>query len=880
MENSENICFHCGEPISPQVELFIVRDGLRKAVCCTGCQAVAELIFNTGLGRYYQFRQELGRKAQEDLAQTVEAWQACDAREELWGSIVGDGERELLLQTEGIRCAACAWLIRSHMEPLAGVGAVQVDTASGYTRIIWNPLKTHLSVLARSLLELGYKPHLPLAGAEEIGRQSERRDSMKRLGVAGLGMMQVMMYAVGLYAGDAFGMNIAERSFLEWVSLLVTLPVLLYSGRIFFEGAWRSLQARRPGMDVPVALAIGLAFIASCINFFRGEGQVWFDSVVMFIFFLTLGRHVELSLRHRNLQAGAALARLLPEWASCSRDGQWTTIPSMDLRLGDRVKVSAGETFPADGTICSGTTEVDEALLSGESHPLMRCVGDQVIAGTINLAQAVELEVTAGGSETTISAIGRMLLRAQTQRESKHGLPDWLVPGFIFAVLVLAAGTWTGWSMIDPALAFPAMLAVLVASCPCALSLALPAVYAAASQRLLNEGILLTRGDALNALSCVDHVLFDKTGTLTQGFPQVSRVMLNPQRTDVTEDQVLEVASQIESASAHPLARAFAPARGELPSVQVVTGSGLEAEIEGRRWRLGRSDFAGPGVNPDPGTAGGTEIWLADEAGWLAGIALSDTLRSGAKRAVRSLTGEGIKLSILSGDGAAAVSRVAEMTGIESWQARQSPAQKLQMILDLKTQGKTVLMIGDGVNDAPVLAAADVSMTVKGGSDLANSAADMILTGESLLLVLRAREIAQRARSLIRQNLVWALLYNASFLPLAVSGLLQPWMAAVGMSLSSLLVVLNATRLVRSQGTVRVITAHHTIGGTFVMNMLYVLIPLALMLLGLAVWALVWAIRNGQFDDLESHGWSVVLDDDQKPPPHPDDEIPEKEEQS
>jgi Cu2+-exporting ATPase len=754
------------------------------------------LIFSAGLGRYYQFRQDLGRKAEEDTDQVYTAWQGCDSRKALWGSELSDGNRDLLLQTEGIRCAACAWLIRSHMETMPGVKTVQVDTATGYTRITWNPLKTRLSSLAKALLELGYKPHLPLASAEEKGRLEERRASMKRLGVAGLGMMQVMMYAVGLYAGDALDMNLAERSFLEWVSLLVTLPVVLYSGRIFFEGAWRSLRAGRPGMDVPVALAIGLAFIASCINFFRGEGQVWFDSVVMFIFFLTLGRHVELSLRHRNLQAGAALARLLPEWARRSRDGSLETIPAMDLQAGDRVRVRAGEAFPADGIIRNGSTEVDEALLSGESRPLLRSIDDPVIAGAINLTQAVEVEVTAAGAETTLSAVGRMLVRAQTQRESIHGLPAWLVPAFILVVLALALSTWLGWSIVAPDKAFPAMLAVLVASCPCALSLALPAVYAAASQRLLNEGVLLTRGDALKALSRIDSVVFDKTGTLTSGYPRVSGVTLNPERYDFTKDQALEIAGRIESASAHPLARAFPQSSGFLPDVRVIPGRGLEAEIDGRHWRLGQVEFAVPEEPAVPESVEDTEIWLADESGWVARIELSDTLREGAAQAIKELAAEGLNLSILSGDSASAVKRIADLTGIEAWQARKSPGDKLDALEDMKNGGESVLMIGDGVNDAPVLAAAHVSMTVKGGSELANSAADMILNGDSLLLVVRARKIAQRAQLLIRQNFTWALVYNISVLPLAISGLLQPWMAALGMSLSSLLVVANASRLV------------------------------------------------------------------------------------
>jgi Cu2+-exporting ATPase len=805
MEITETACFHCGEPIPAGVSLFVLRDGDRKPVCCAGCQAVAELIFRSGLGRYYQFRQELGRKAAEEVQTAIAAWQGCDDRESMWGTELPDGRRDLLLQTEGIRCAACAWLIRSHLEKLPGVASTQVDTSTGYTRIIWQPGQTRLSRLARGLMELGYKPHLPLAGAEERGRQRERRDSMKRLGVAGLGMMQVMMYAVGLYAGDAFGIAVAERSFLTWVSLLVTLPVLLYSGRVFFEGAWRSLKARRPGMDVPVALAIGLAFIASCHNFFRGEGEVWFDSVVMFIFFLSLGRHMEMMLRHRNLQAGAALARLLPEWAERLRDGQRETVPAGDLEMGDRVLVRTGESFPADGHVYKGSTEVDESLLTGESRAIAKGGGDKVIAGTINLSQPVEVEVTASGAETTISAMGRLLLRAQSTRPATHSLPAWLVPVFIVAVLAIAAATWLGWQFLDPAGAFPAMLAVLVASCPCALSLALPVVHAAASRRLLDEGILLTRGDALHALNEVDTAIFDKTGTLTLGAPEIESIEVNEQRPEFTEARSLQIAAAMEGVSAHPIARAFQSAEGALAERQptprldgpvvVRPGLGLEARIDNTRWRIGTAGFAAAGPRGNDDDA----IWLADARGWVARFELRDALRPGAAEAVGSLRAAGTNVRILSGDGRRAVAAVASRLGITEFLARQTPGMKLDALKALRKSGRITLMIGDGVNDAPVLAAADVSMTVKGGAELANSTADLILTGDSLGLVTTARMIAQRARQLIRQNLTWAVLYNVSVLPLAVSGTLKPWMAALGMSLSSLLVVANASRLVRER---------------------------------------------------------------------------------
>lgn len=799
MESPESSCFHCGEHIPDGVDLTVTVNEEPRPVCCAGCQAVAQLIFGTGLGRYYQFRQELGRKANEDVQASIEAWQGCDDRESLWGTPVGEDRRELLLQTEGIRCAACAWLIRSHMENKPGIQSVQVDTATGYTRIVWEPARNRLSRMAAALMELGYKPHLPLASAEEQGRQDEKRASMKRLGVAGLGMMQVMMYAVGLYAGDYFGIAEPEQRFLEWVSLLVTLPVLLYSGRIFFEGAWRSIRSRRPGMDVPVALAISLAFIASCYNFFRGSGEVWFDSVVMFIFFLSLGRHIEMVLRHRNLQAGAALARLLPEWAERITDGGRETVPAGDLDSGDRIRVKVGEAFPADGALCAGTTEVDEALLTGESHPVLREPGDAVIAGTINLGHPVEVVVTAAGQETTVSSLGRLLLMAQSRREQDGGLPAWLVPVFIVAVLLIAAGTWLVWQYIDPARGFSAMLAVLVASCPCALSLALPVVHAAASRRLLDEGVLLTRGEAVQALDHVDTAVFDKTGTLTAGVPEIEEIRLNPARHGLDAQMALSVACALESHSAHPIAHAFLSAHGEevvppAEGVKVIPARGLSGTVHGARWRIGTADFAAPGGGLSDG-----DVWLADEQGWVAQFVLRDALRAGSEETVSQLRAEGVSVAILSGDGSEAVEEVATRLGIDDWAARQTPEMKLEQLRSLRQGGAQVLMVGDGVNDAPVLAAADVSMTVKGGAELANSTADMILTGESLELVLRARAVARRTRQLIRQNLTWAVLYNTSVMPLAVSGLLKPWMAAIGMSLSSLLVVANAARLVKEK---------------------------------------------------------------------------------
>jgi Cu2+-exporting ATPase len=424
-----------------------------------------------------------------------------------------------------------------------------------------------------------------------------------------------------------------------------------------------------------------------------------------------------------------------------------------------------------------------------------------VIAGSINLSQPVEVEVISGGNETTLSSLGRLLLQAQSRRLRGSEIPQWLVPVFIVAVLLVAGLTWAGWQLVYPPGAFPAMLAVLVASCPCALSLALPVVYAAASYRLLDEGILLTRGEALDALARIDTVVFDKTGTLTCGSPEIVSIELNPERESLVADEVLQITAALESRSAHPIAQAFRlalEAAKQLPAVQAATvhpGLGMSGLIDGKAWRIGQAGFARTGKDMLPDH----NIWLSDSVGWVARFVLQDSVRAGAVSTIRWLRRNGLVVEVLSGDSLEPVNDIADRLQIETRHARQSPAMKLQRIESLRSEARCVLMIGDGVNDAPVLAGADVSMSVKGGADLANSAADMILTTDSLEPVTMAIEIARKTKALVRQNLVWAAFYNASIMPLAVFGLLQPWMAALGMSLSSLLVVANASRLVRTR---------------------------------------------------------------------------------
>ncbi len=797
MTENARLCFHCGEPVPSSCNLSVEVEGQMQPVCCSGCEAVANLILQSGQSRYYQFRTEIAPKPAEEDAGIEESWQRFDERHSLWGTPIKDGRYELLLQVEGIRCAACAWLIRSQLEARQGIDQVQVDVATGFVRINWQPDKLRLSKIAAILSGVGYRPHLPLASAESMGRQEERRNALKRLSVAGLGMMQVMMYAVALYAGDAMGISEASERFLQWVSLIVTAPVLLYSGRVFYTSAWRSLSNRRVGMDVPVALAISIAFIMSCINFFTGHGHVYFDSVVMFIFFLSLGRYAELVIRHRNLQTGLALARLLPEWAELIKDGETEQVPATDLRIADLVRVRAGQTFPADGLITSGLTEVNEALLTGESRPVEKHVGDKVIAGSINQSQTVEMNVSKDPDDSTVSVMGRMLLKSQTHRSRYARLSERYAGWFVAVVLSIAGLTALWWLLHDTSMLFPATLAVLVISCPCALSLATPAAIASSSRALLEQGVLLTKSAALEALSSVDTIVFDKTGTLTSGSPSVVNTVINPDREEYNKETAFYIASQLELDSTHPVANAFDSTKANRDTVSAVVNhdNGVEGRVDDLDYRLGNADFTGVNVTELTGNLG--RVWLVDESGWIARFDLDDGLRDAAAETISALRARGMDLMILSGDHDEAVASTAERTGITNWYAGQSPKMKMEFLESLQAQGKTVLMVGDGINDAPVLSMANVSMTVSGASELANSTADFILTANSLKYIEYVFKTSDDTHTVIRQNLLWALAYNLLAVPFAAAGMIVPWMAALGMSLSSLLVVLNSGRLAR-----------------------------------------------------------------------------------
>jgi Cu2+-exporting ATPase len=787
---SHSACFHCALPVDPRDTYFVEIDGQQQPVCCPGCKAVAELIRDTGMSNYYAMRDApepgAGRPA-DDAAE----WQVYDSAEMTEAFAEGnDDQAEATIYVGGMYCAACSWLIETSMARVAGIASADINPVTHRLRVKWSRDQVGLGGILATLANLGYDPQ-PLA-PESAARPEllEQRAALKRLLVASLGMMQVMMFAIGLYAGDFQGMEPSMQRFLRWVSFAVTTPVVFYSARPFFTSAWRGLMARSPGMDLPVSIAVGSAYAGSVYATLTSASAVWYDSVVMFVFFLTLGRFLEMRARHRSIDRSVALSNVLPNTVILLDGDDQRTIPANQLVTGNVVLVRPGESIPADGVLVEGTTSVDEALLTGEATPKPKAPGDKLVAGSINLDGVVRLRVDCTGSDTTLGTISRLSERARYARPATVQLADRVASYIVIAILVVAAIVGTYWAIEAPDRAFVITLSVLVVTCPCALALATPAAFAAAGTRLAQLRLLVTNGNAIEVLARTRRVLFDKTGTVTCGAPSIERVELLDRNYD--ERQVRRIAAALETVSTHPIARAFAMPGNDVTASQqqVMVGHGVAGNIDGREWRLGRADF----VSPDADTTG---ILLGVDGHAVARFDVSDQLREDAVTTVNRLAALGLVAGLVSGDSAAAVGRTATRLGIDDYRAGCSPEQKLDIIRSLQDAGESVVMVGDGINDAPVLAGADASIALAHGAELAQTSADVLLVGETLSPVATAIEISRGTLRVVRQNLVWAIGYNSLALPLAALGYVPPWAAAIGMSASSLIVVLNALRINR-----------------------------------------------------------------------------------
>jgi len=788
-------CFHCNEAIPAQVQIYARIDNSDEAVCCFGCRAVAELIAGAGLQDYYRFRETPAPRVEDDLNSE---WRTYD-RPELLAQLThaeNDGTRVATLVLDGMGCAACGWLIERMLKRERDVCACNVNVATGRVRVQWRPEELLFSHILQTIAALGYRPHPIGVNAVATHARDERRAALKRLAVAGFGMMQVTMFAVAFYASElgeqAQAMEPQVRLYLRYVSLLCATPVLFYAGWPFLSNAWQAVRARAVTMDVPVSIGLLLAYSASVWNTARNTGDVYFDSVAMFVFFLTLGRFVEMTARHRSGDVTDALARLLPLTAHRVRarsDGgeQTDEVSVASLAVNDIVVVRTGETVPTDGCVIEGTSRIDESMLTGESMPVLRGVGETLLAGALNLHAPLRIRVTAIGQATVLLGIVRLMQRAEhaPQATAADRAAAWFLRRILIGAVLVAAA----WLIVDPSRAFAATLAVLVVTCPCALSLATPVALAAATAALAKRGALITHSAALETLAKITRVVFDKTGTLTHGQPIIESCQV---LAAVPHEKCRRIAFALEQGSEHPIARAFRFSEGSpyvAADVQVTPGGGIEGAVDGERYRIGRKEYARATVGDD------ADIFLSNATQTLASFRLGDRLRNEAPQVIAALRARQLPSEILSGDAWVAVAHTAQACGIEQYTARQSPAGKLEYVRELSQRGEIVAMIGDGINDAPVLKGAAVSIAMGHASALAQVSADIVLLGDTLTALPPMIDLARRTQRIVKQNLVWAATYNLVALPLAAFGFVPPWLAAIGMSMSSIVVVLNALRL-------------------------------------------------------------------------------------
>ena len=716
---------------------------------------------------------------------------------------------ESTLVVQGMYCAACADTVEAALAGRGGVLEAQVHAATRRLTLRWDPARTRLSELAEAVGRVGYRL-LPMQQALAVSeRTRETRRALWRLFVAGFCMMQVMMYTWPEYVTEPGQIPADLLQLLRWASWVLSLPVLLFASGPFFGSAWRDLRQGRIGMDVPVSLGILITFVVSTLATFDPTGpwghDIWYDSLTMFVFFLLGGRYLEYKLRDRTAGALDALMNRLPEVVQRERaDGALEAVSLKRLQAGDVVHVQAGQAFPGDGEVLSEAATVDEALLTGESHPVTRRRGEAVVAGSHNLGGTVRVRLQRVGRETRFAQIVALMEQASTDKPRLARLADRVAAPFLVAVLLAAGLAGLYWWQFDPSRALAVAVAVLIVTCPCALSLATPAAMLAAAGGLARRGILTRRLQAFEALAAVDTVVFDKTGTLTQDRVVVRDVLTRP---GVTREQALAAAGPLARASLHPVSRALVAAAGEAPDapaweVRETPGRGLTAQgPDGQPWRLGSAAHCG--LDEAALVAAGRApadvpcAHLCDGQGWLATFVLDEGVRPEAREAIERLRALGLQVRLLSGDRLGAAQRVARPLGIEHVVAGASPEDKLATLHRWQAEGRRVAMVGDGLNDGPVLAAADVSFALGHGAPLTQTRADLVVQSGRLTDIVRTVEMARATLRVVRQNLAWAAGYNALAVPLAVAGFMPPWAAGLGMAASSLLVIGNAMRLGR-----------------------------------------------------------------------------------
>lgn len=778
-------------------------------MCCIGCQAVAQTIVDNKLTQYYRYRAEPANKSAALVPEQLKRHQLLDNENLQQAFIYQNGDtKQAILSLDGISCAACAWLIESQLEKLQGIMAVKVNATTQRANVSWQASQLKLSDVLLAIDKIGYQALPFKASIVEQQNKAQSQAFIKRLGISGILMMQILMIAFGLYFGAFADMSAHNLVYLRWVSFILALPIVTYGALPFYMGAYNALRASRLSMDVPVSIAIILAFTASAWATVSQQGDVYFESVAMFSFLLLLGKYLEFSVRARAAQICANLLKLMPMTATklvyqaAQQKQQEQQVLVKTLVAGDTVLIKPGEVVPADGTIIAGLSQVNEAMLSGEQRPIEKSDGDLVLAGTINGDGNLTVKVKHGSSQSFLNQLILMSELSQAHKPKLAVLSDKLAQYFIAVILFCAIATALYWQQHLPDEAFWITLSVLVATCPCALSLATPTALTCATSRLNSEGIMIKSAHVMETIPKVNCFAFDKTGTLTSGVFSLDKTEL-PQQIpgDVhfkhDQSSVLAIAAAMEAHSEHALAKPFTQYRNSAVNasqVKVHAGAGISAKIDQQDYRIGKAAWLLKGALLT--RYQGSQCVLMQDQTLVAVFYLSDNIRGDAKALLVALKRGAIQTLLLSGDSQEGCAKILPELALDQVHTSLSAQQKMQ-IINQQPQTSVVAMVGDGVNDSPVFGAAHVSIAMGSGSDIAKNGADVILVNNRLSSISSLQAVALKTRRIILQNYLWAFTYNGVILPLAMSGAITPYLAVIGMSASSILVITNSLRLLQ-----------------------------------------------------------------------------------
>ncbi|MBP2311728.1 heavy metal translocating P-type ATPase [Azospirillum soli] len=780
------VCLHCGQEHAEGTGTT-ASDGAGP-FCCTGCAAAYDLVRGLGLERYYE------RRCVDPSARPLRPDEAPAIDYAPHAKTAADGTATLHLMVDGLQCAACVWLIETALGRQPGVTHARLNMTTRRLTVTWRTDETDANTVVDTVARIGYRavPYDP----DRLGtdQQKTEKELLRALAVAGFGASNVMLLSVSVWAGHATGMGSATRDLMHWLSALICMPAIAYAVRPFARSAFQALRRGRTNMDVPITIGVCLATGMSLFETINSGPHAYFDGAMMLLFFLLIGRYLDQRARGRARSAAEQLLGLHATSVTVlNPDGRSAIVPPEQVAPGSTVLIAVGERIPVDGRVSDGVSDVDTGLITGETVPGTVRPGDQVFAGMLNLTSPLRLTVTAVGEGTLLAEIVRLMEVSEQGRAKYVAIADRVSRHYAPVVHVAALSTFLGWLFLMDApwqVALMNAVAVLIITCPCALALAVPVVQVIASGRLMRQGILLKTATALERFATIDTVVFDKTGTLTEGHPV-------PQLSGVADDD-LRLAASLAAASRHPLARALAravPGAAVATGVREIPGAGLALDTAEGEIRLGSRRFTGaPEATQD---AAGPELWLARPGAAPVRITFLDAPRADAAAVVAALKARGLDVRLLSGDRRGAVAAVASQLGIADWRAEQTPADKTAVLAELAAEGRNVLMVGDGLNDAPALAAASVSMSPSTAVDVSQTAADVVFQGRHLRPIVEAFEVARRSGRLVKQNFGIALVYNLFAVPLAVAGLLTPLLAALAMSSSSLIVIANALRLSR-----------------------------------------------------------------------------------